>query len=377
MKVNGKQMFDALRDEECIVMACNARFTKGVVTGIFDATRETDSALLMELAKSESNLDGGYTGLTPAAYAKWCNDAAGDAVWALHADHLTIKKGTPDELNKIKKLVDAQIAAGYTSFAIDASFLFNHEGGNLREELSENIRVTTEIAKHIYTKAGTNVGLEVEVGEIGRKNEGGFVVTSPEEATTYINALNENNVFPQVLAIANGSTHGNIYDENGKPIEQISIDIKQTKAIAKALRDEGLGVRIAQHGITGTPLHLIKEQFPHGDIIKGNVATYWQNLTWQILDEHKPKLMQKIQEWVFKQYNDEARAKGMRSDEEVFGKYSKKAHKQFFNELYAINDETTEALRLICCEHALKFFDAFKSAGSAEKVRKHLNTLTQ
>jgi fructose-bisphosphate aldolase, class II len=376
MKVEGKKLFDALRDEECIIMACNTRLAKGVVAGIFDAAREADSAVIMELAKSECGLDSGYTGLTPSAYAKWCNESAGDAVWALHADHLTVKKGTAEEVEGIKKLVSAQVEAGYTSFAIDASFLFNHEGGNLREELSENIRVSTEIAQHIYSEAGPNAGLEVEVGEIGRKSEDGFVVTSPEEAVTFIKALNENRVYPQVIAIANGSTHGNIY-ENGKLVEQVSIDVPQTRAVAQALRDEDLGVRIAQHGITGTPLPLIKEKFPHGDITKGNVGTYWQNLSWQVLNERKPDLMQKIREWVFATYGGEARAKGIKSDDELFGKYSKKAHKRFFGELYAIDDETTGEIRALCKEHALKFFDAFKSPGTAEKVRKHLNTLKQ
>jgi len=374
VKVKGKHLFDALRDEKCITMACNTRFAKGVVAGIFDAARQTDSAVIMELAKSECGLDGGYTGLTPTAYSNWCNEEAGDAVWALHADHLTVKKGTAGELQEIKQLVDAQIAAGYTSFAIDASFLFNHAGGNLREELSENIRVSTEIAKHIYAKAGIDAGLEVEVGEIGRKSEAGFVVTSPEEAVTFVKALNENNVNPQVLAIANGSTHGNIY-EGGKLVEQVSIDIPQTKAVAKALREEGLETRIAQHGITGTPLHLIKEKFPHGDITKGHVGTYWQNLTWQVLDERQPELMQLVRGWVLEKFGEEGRAKGMKSDEEIFGKYSKKAHKQFYNELYAIDEATTRELRGLCREHALKFFDAFKSAGSAEKVKQHLNTL--
>ena len=56
-------------------------------------------------------------------------------VWALHADHITIKKGDAQEVEQTRQLIDAQIDAGYTSFAIDASHLFNFEGKTPREEL--------------------------------------------------------------------------------------------------------------------------------------------------------------------------------------------------------------------------------------------------
>ncbi|MFQ6061574.1 MAG: hypothetical protein ACE5KT_01610 [Methanosarcinales archaeon] len=42
-------------------------------------------------------------------------------------------------------------------------------------------------------------------------------------------------------------------------------------------------LNIAQHGITSTPIELINTQFPKGDIIKGNVGTFWQNLVWDII----------------------------------------------------------------------------------------------
>ena len=73
-----------------------------------------------------------------------------------------------------------QVAAGFTSFAIDASHLFNFEGKNVREELDENIRVTTDLARHIKNRMkGKEFGLEVEVGEIGRKDTGGLILTKP------------------------------------------------------------------------------------------------------------------------------------------------------------------------------------------------------
>ena len=61
-------------------------------------------------------------------------------IWALHADHITVKTGSPAEIEETKQLIDAQMQAGYTSFAIDASHLFNFEGKTVREELEPNIQ---------------------------------------------------------------------------------------------------------------------------------------------------------------------------------------------------------------------------------------------
>jgi fructose-bisphosphate aldolase class II len=272
--ISGSTIFGGISGRKAIIMAANTRITT-VAKGIFQAAKDTDSAVFIELARSECDLKGGYTGLTPGQFSERINKAAKDVqfdVWALHADHITIKKGDPTEIEQTRQLIDAQVAAGYTSFAIDASHLFNFEGKSVREELEQNIQVTTELAHYIKGKMkGMDFGLEVEVGEIGRKDGQGMVLTTPEEAVEFIRALHSNDVYPHVLAIANGSTHGHTYDDKGNVVEQLSIDIPQTKAVAKALRDNNLNIGIAQHGITGTPRELINQHFPKGDIIKGNV----------------------------------------------------------------------------------------------------------
>ncbi|MFH1285803.1 MAG: class II fructose-bisphosphate aldolase [Candidatus Micrarchaeota archaeon] len=371
--ISGEKMFKALKDKNCIVMAVNTRVTKGVVHGIMRAAKDADAAVIFELAKSESDLKGGYTGITPKMFGDVvCADAekVGFDVWALHADHITIKKGTPEELVEIKKLIDAQIEAGYTSFAIDASFLFNLEGENVHEQLAKNIEVTTELARYIEKKKGTrDFGLEVEVGEIGKKDASGLVLTSVEEAVEFIGALKKNEIDPDVLAIANGSSHGNIY-KDGKMVAQVSINIPRTKEIAGALRAKGWHVRIAQHGITGTPLEFIASHFPKGDVIKGNVGTFWQNIVWETFKVFEPELLEEIKEWTKKTYGEEATKKGITSDEEIFGKYGKNAIKPFYGKIYAMKKETERALEARAYADALVFFRAFGAEGSAEIVRK-------
>lgn len=366
-------MFDALKDEETIIMACNTRTTVGVLKGIFRAAKDLDAAVIMELAKSESDLEGGYTGMKPKMYSEQTMAAAkevGFDMWALHADHITIKKGTEEEIEETKKLIDAQVEAGYTSFAVDASFLFNDEGKTVEEQLAKNIEVTTGLAKHIEEKMkGKKYGLEVEVGEIGKKDETGRILTTPEEAVAFIKALNKNGVKPNAIAIANGSAHGNAYDADGNLIPQLSVDIPQTIKVADALKEAGLDVRVVQHGITGTPLDIIATKFPKKAIIKGNVGTNWQNIVWEVLKVYEPELFKEIYDWTLKEYSEKAKEKGCKSDDETFGTFSKNAFRPFYNKIHSLPKQTVDAIEASAYSNALLFFKAFGAIGSAEKVR--------
>jgi fructose-bisphosphate aldolase, class II len=367
--IPGSTIFKGIIGKKAIVMAANTRITT-VAEGIFRAAKETDSAVFMELARSECDLKGGYTGLTPHDFGERMRKAAqaqGCDIWALHADHITVKKGDAQEVEQTRQLIDAQIDAGYTSFAIDASHLFNFDGKNEREELAENIRVTSDLALYIRNKMkGRDFGLEVEVGEIGRKDNQGLILTRPSEAVEFIRALNERDVYPQVLAIANGSTHGHVYDQNGNVVEQLSIDIPQTKAIASALRENNLHVGIAQHGITGTPRDLINLHFPKGDIIKGNVGTFWQDIVFSVLKIYEPGLYKDIQEWTVQTYRAQNPGK---KDSQIFDGNCKYAIKEFFKEIYSVDGATEQAIQAASYAESLVFFRAFSSYGTASMVR--------
>lgn len=367
--IPGSAILNSIAGKKMIIMATNTRVTT-VARGILRAAKDTDSAVFMQLARSESDLRGGYTGLTPNAYSERVKQAAIDVefdAWALHADHITVKSDDNKEIDETKKLIDAQIDAGYTSFAIDASHLFNFEGKNLREELDKNIQVTTLLAKYIEKKMkGKEFGLEVEVGEIGRKDENGLVLTKPEEAVVFVKALNENDVYPQALAIANGSMHGHVYDQLGNVIEQVSINIPQTRAIAKALRDNNLKIGIAQHGITGTPRDLINTQFPKGEIIKGNVGTFWQDIVFNVLKVYEPELYKDIWNWTLETYHEKNPGK---KDSQIFDSNCKFATKVFFDRIYGVNEDTEKAIESLAYAESLIFFRAFSSKGSASLSR--------
>jgi fructose-bisphosphate aldolase class II len=370
--IPGSTILGGISGKKTIIMAANVRIAT-VAQGIFRAAKDTDSAVFMELARSECDLNGGYTGFTPKVFSEKMNEAAKAAqfdIWALHADHISVKTNSPLEIDGTKQLIDAQIAAGYTSFAIDASHLFNFEGKNVREELEKNILATTDLALYIKNRMkGKDFGLEVEVGEIGRKDGNGLILTKPEEAVEFIKALQENGVYPHVLAIANGSTHGHVYDEKGNVIEQLSIDIPQTRAIAKSLRDNHLQVGIAQHGITGTPRDLINQHFPKGDIIKGNVGTFWQDVVFTSLKVYEPALYKDIQEWTLGKYRPLNPGK---NDKQIVDGNCKFAIKEFFKELYSVGEDTEQAIEAMAYAESLVFFKAFSSYGSASLIRKSM-----
>ncbi len=367
----GNVVYEALLGKPTITMAANTRMTMGVVKGLMRAAKDLDAPIIFELARSESDINGGYTGILPAQYCEVVNEVAEEVdydCYVIHADHISVKKGDDEDIAKTKELIKAQIEGGYSSFAIDASHLFDFQGGNLREELAGNINATIELAKFIAAEMGDKpFGLEVEVGEIGKANEDGRILTSPEEADTFLTALKENGVNPQVLAIANGSAHGNTYDAAGNPIEQVSIDIPQTIKVAEATNKHGVG--IAQHGITGTPRELINKHFPKGGIIKGNVGTHWQNIVWSTLKIYDNDLYTEIWNWVQDTYGPKNPGK---RDIEIFGKNSKFAFKQFYDRLYDMDVETEKALEAVAYAEASIFFRAFSSTGMAQVVRDYM-----
>jgi len=337
--IPGNLLFEALTPPKEIILAVNPRVTIEVIEGVLKAAKDTENIVILELALSEMNLKGGYTGLTPRAFAERVRRAAENVGWfgyVLHADHVAVRKGTDEEIDNIKKELDARIDAGFTSYAIDASHLFDVAKDTVSEQLKKVIELGTELFNYLDERMGhKDYGKEGEVGEIGKSE-----LTEVDEALYYVKSMKENGVSLHWLAINNGSKHGVSVDAQGNIIPQLGINVKRTVEIAQALWSNGYPTRIAQHGVSGTPLHLIAEAFPKGMINKGNVATYYMLMVYDILRIYEPELFRKIYRWVIEKYRKE----GV-SEIEVFTENCKHALKEFFNELEKISDETKEAIR--------------------------------
>lgn len=362
----GDVLFSALQPPKEIILAVNPRVAIDVIIGILQAAKDAEQVVILELALSEMDRNGGYTGLTPSTFASRVKKAAEIAGWygyVLHADHITIKKGDEEEIELVKREIDARIDSDFTSFAIDSSFLFDRRKTNVKDQLKEVVRTSVLLFNYIEEKMdGRRYGKEGEVGEIGTTE-----FTTADEAVHFLDKLKENGIELDCLAIANGSKHGVSVDEEGKIIPQLGINIQRTVEIAEAIKDRGYKTGIAQHGITGTPLPLIASKFPKGKINKGNVGTNWMLLVWDILEIFEPELYQKIHNWVLKKYKKE----GV-SESEVFVKKSKYAIKEFFEELEKIGEKTKKAIRAKAYAEALIFFKAFGMNKTAKRVYDHV-----
>lgn len=363
--IAGQDLVNALGGTGCIVMAANIRISHSA-RGIMMAAKELDAAVIFEIAKSEV----GYTAQPPQVFMdnilKCAQELEFDLPYVVHGDHITIKENTPEAVAGAEKLINDEIAAGFTSFAIDASHIFDLEADNPKDQLAGNIEVTAKLCELIPDEAG----LEVEVGEVGKvdPSTGEKALTSVEEAETYVKAISEAGFSPNLLATNNGTTHGNIYDDDGNIVEQVGIDIDRTKAIASSIAP--YGVYVAQHGITGTPLDLMHLLINAG-VFKGNVGTNWQNLA---LEAMPSEIVTKMEEWTLASPQAE-KTRSKKPDisrGELIGKNIKHSIKEYKSEIDGMSPEDVAKIDEATRQSAIDFFKSFKAQGTATKVKDYI-----
>ena len=242
MKVKGRAM----------TIAANGRSTT-VIRGTLKAAQRSNAAVIIEIAKSESNYC--HVGLwNIARYVdSFCNELGITVPVAVHADHFGITSAA--ELEKAKTDIPSIFEEGITSIAIDASHMPD----------DENLLANIEISKYIPSWAG----YETEVGEI----KGAAGLSTPDEALFLIQGLNAHKIYPDWIALNNGTTHGIEESDAG-------IQVELTAKIHKAL--EKYGVSGAQHGTSGNSNVRLKKIAAETHTTKANVATALQMLSWGV-----------------------------------------------------------------------------------------------
>lgn len=362
--IDGKKIYNSLKDKNLAILATNIRIIPGVLEGIFQAAKELNSAVIIQAAKSECNLKDGYTRLTPAELieqAMITSEKTKHSAWIMHADHTKQKDVNDGSTQENKELLQDCITAGYTSFAIDASYLYNSSGATQTEKLIDNIKITNELVNFIKENYhNKDFGLEVEVGEIGKKNDQGLVETEPEEALTFLDELKSNNIIPDLLAIANGTSHGNYYNHNQPVAKKINFNL--TLKIINALKNAKFTTRIAQHGTTGVNLDSLVH-LPKCGVLKCNVGTHWMNLVWKILEKSEPKLFRAIYDWTLSQYQDQL---NNMTKQEIFDKYSKFATGEFKTELNNLDNTTINNIKEKTVLDTKQFIKILNSSDSAK-----------
>jgi fructose-bisphosphate aldolase class II len=252
--VSGKVIDRAmLAKGKAIAMACNGR-NYFVVRGALMAAQRAQTAVIIEIAKSE----GGQKAYCAVNYWNMarvvdalCNELGITVPVAIHADHYGIKNDK--DLASAKVEVPTMFEAGITSIAIDASHLPDDQN------LLANIALNPFIPKW--------AGIETEVGEIKGK-EG---LSTVPEATFLIQGLNAHEIFPDWIALNNGTTHGIEASDAGIQVE-LTADIHHALAPYK--------VSGAQHGTSGNSSERLREIANKTLTTKANVATALQMISW-------------------------------------------------------------------------------------------------
>jgi fructose-bisphosphate aldolase class II len=254
--VSGKVIDRAMIGKgKAMAIAANGR-NHFVIRGALAAAQKANATILIEIAKSE----GGKNAYCAVSYWNMarqvdavCNELGITVPVAIHADHYGIKSAKDLEEAKIE--IPTMFDAGITSIAIDASHLPDDQN------LLANIALNPFIPKW--------AGYETEVGEIKGK-EG---LSTVEEALFLIRGLNAHNMFPDWIALNNGTTHGIEASDAGIQVE-LTRDIHHALAKYK--------VSGAQHGTSGNSSERLRRIAQETRTTKANVATALQMITWGV-----------------------------------------------------------------------------------------------
>lgn len=252
--VSGKFIDRAmLKKGGCMTIAANGR-NSFVIRGALAAAQKADAAIIIEIARSEGGTKA-YCAVNFWNIARivdsMMNEMGITVPVAIHADHFGIKKEA--DIEPARTEIESAFDAGITSIAVDASHLPD----------DKNLLASIELNRHIPGWAS----LETEVGEI----KGKLGLSTPEEALFLIQGLNAHNIFPDWIALNNGTTHGIEETDSG-------INVELTAKIHETISD--YNVSGAQHGTSGNSSDRLRQIAQKTRTTKANVATSLQMISW-------------------------------------------------------------------------------------------------
>ena len=254
--VSGKYIDQAmLKKGGCMTIAANGR-NAFVIRGALCAAQKANAAIIIEIARSEGGTNA-YCAVNLWNIARqtdaFMNELGITIPVAIHADHFGIKK--PEDIASAKIEIPSLFDAGITSIAIDASHMPD----------DQNLLANIELFPFVPDWSG----LETEVGEI----KGKLGLSTAQEALFLIQGLNAHGIFPDWIALNNGTTHGIEQSDAG-------INVPLTAQIHDALAP--YKVSGAQHGTSGNSSERLREIAAKTRTTKANVATALQMISWGV-----------------------------------------------------------------------------------------------
>ncbi len=252
--VSGKMIDRAmLAKGKAMTIAANGR-SNLVIRGTLQAAQRANAAIIIEIARSEGGANAycatNYWNMARQVDAL-CNEMNITVPVAIHADHYGIKK--EEDLDFAKVEIPTIFEAGITSIAIDASHMPD----------DKNLLANLALSQVIPPWAG----LETEIGEI-KGSEG---LSSSAEALFLVRGLNAFDIFPDWIALNNGTTHG--IEASGQGIQ-----VELTGEIHEKLAP--FGISGAQHGTSGNNSERLRAIVATTRTTKVNVATALQMISW-------------------------------------------------------------------------------------------------
>ena len=252
--ISGKFIDAAMLEKgKAISIAANGR-NSFVIRGALQAAQRANSVIIIEIAKSEGG-GNAYCAVNYWNIARlvddFCNELNITIPVAIHADHYGIKK--QEDIDEAKIEIPTLFEAGITSIAIDASHMPDDKN------LLANIELYPFVPKW--------AGLETEIGEI----KGKLGLSTVAEALFLIQGLNAHSIFPDWIALNNGTTHGIEASDQG-------IQVGLTTDVHEAL--EKYNISGAQHGTSGNNSDRLREIAAKTRTTKANVATALQMISW-------------------------------------------------------------------------------------------------
>ncbi|MFH1020174.1 MAG: class II fructose-bisphosphate aldolase [Pseudomonadota bacterium] len=252
--VSGKVIDRALMAKgKAMTIAANGR-NNFIIRGALLAAQRANAPIIIEIARSE----GGANAYCPVNYWNMAmqvdqamNELGITIPVAIHADHYGIKKETDLDFAKVE--IPTIFEAGICSSAIDASLL----------PVDMNLLTNLALTQLVPAWAG----LETEIGEI----KGDQGLSTPAEALFLIQGLNAHNIFPDWIALNNGTTHG--IEESGQGI-QVGLTAEVHAGLAR------YHISGAQHGTSGNSSERLREIAAQTSTTKANVATALQMVSW-------------------------------------------------------------------------------------------------
>jgi fructose-bisphosphate aldolase class II len=211
-----------------------------MIQPILRAGERLRSPLIVQISQKELQ----RYGITPQAFA--------ETFYAtLERERITIPVVLHLDHTKDMAVIEAAIAAGFTSVMIDAS----------EQPLAENIAISKAVVDYAHARG---VSVEAELGMIGttdfvETDRDEELYTDPDEAERFVRETQVD-----ALAVSVGTAHG-VYK-----VRQPRIDYERLRAIRARTP-----VHLVLHGGSGVPAEMIAQamQLPGGGISKVNIAT--------------------------------------------------------------------------------------------------------